>query len=43
MSIAAVAWAFEQRLKDPTAKLVLIGIADKYNEALGYAYPSMHW
>ena len=43
MSIAAVAWAFEQRLKDPTAKLVLIGIADKYNEALGYAYPSMQW
>jgi hypothetical protein len=43
MSIAAVAWAFEQRLKDPTAKLVLIGIADKYNESLGYAYPSMQW
>ena len=43
MSIEAVAWAFKQRLKDPTAKLVLIGICDKYNEGLGYAYPSMQW
>ena len=43
MSIEAVGWAFKQRLKDPTAKLVLIGICDKYNEGLGYAYPSMQW
>ena len=41
MSIKAVTWAFEQRLDDPTAKLVLLGIADKYNEDRGYAWPSI--
>ena len=41
MSIEAVTWAFRQRLDDPTAKLVLLGIADKYNEDRGYAWPSV--
>lgn len=41
MSIEAVTWAFRQRLDDPTAKLVLLGIADKYNEDRGYAWPSI--
>lgn len=41
MSIKAISWAFKQRLDDPTAKLVLIGIADKYNEDRGYAWPSV--
>lgn len=41
MSIEAVSWAFKQRLDDPTAKLVLLGIADKYNEDRGYAWPSV--
>lgn len=41
MSIKAISWAFQQRLDDPTAKLVLIGIADKYNEDRGYAWPSV--
>ena len=41
MSVRAISWAFQQRLDDPTAKLVLIGIADKYNEDRGYAWPSV--
>jgi hypothetical protein len=41
MSITAIEWAFRQKLSDPTAKLVLIGIADKYNEDRGYAWPSV--
>jgi len=41
LSIKAISWAFQQRLDDPTAKLVLIGIADKYNEDRGYAWPSV--
>lgn len=41
MSIKAIEWAFRQKLSDPTAKLVLIGIADKYNEDRGYAWPSI--
>jgi|MDTC01.1.fsa_nt_gb hypothetical protein len=41
MSIKAIEWAFRQKLSDPTAKLVLIGIADKYNEDRGYAWPSV--
>jgi len=41
MSIEAVTWAFRQRIDDPTAKLVLLGIADKYNEDRGYAWPSI--
>jgi pyocin large subunit-like protein len=43
MSIAAVSWAFKQKVNDPIAKLVLIGIADKYNEERGYAWPSVKW
>ena len=41
MSIEAVTWAFRQRIDDPTAKLVLLGIADKFNEDRGYAWPSI--
>ena len=41
MSIKAMTWAFDQRLDDPTAKLVLLGIADKYNEDKGFAWPSI--
>jgi len=41
MSIEALTWAFKQKLDDPTAKLVLLGIADKYNEDRGYAWPSV--
>jgi len=43
MSIKAVTWAFEQRLDDSVAKLVLIGIADRYNPEFGYAYPAVKW
>jgi len=43
MSIKAVTWAFEQQLNDSVAKLVLIGIADRYNTELGYAYPAVRW
>jgi hypothetical protein len=43
MSIKAVSWALEYKLNDPIAKLVLIGIADKYNDERGFAWPSVSW
>ena len=43
MSIKAVSWALEQQINDPIAKLVLIGIADRYNDERGYAWPSVSW
>ena len=43
MSIKAVSWALEQYVSDPVAKLVLIGIADRYNDERGYAWPSVAW
>ena len=43
MSIRAVSWALEQQINDPIAKLVLIGIADRYNDDRGYAWPSVAW
>lgn len=43
MSIRAVSWALEYELSDPIAKLVLIGIADKYNDERGFAWPSVKW
>lgn len=43
MSIKAVSWALEQKLDDPIAKLVLIAIADRYNDEYGYAWPSVSW
>lgn len=43
MSIKAVSWALEQYVTDPVAKLVLIGIADRYNDERGYAWPSVAW
>jgi DNA-binding transcriptional regulator YhcF (GntR family) len=41
MSIKAVGWAFEQQIKDPLAKLVLIAVADHINESTGNAWPSV--
>ena len=32
MSLEAVAWALKQRVGDPIAKLVLIGLANHHNE-----------
>jgi len=43
MSIKAVTWAFEQKLDDPIAKLVLIAICDRFNPDVGYAWPSVQW
>jgi len=43
MSIKAVSWALEQSLGDSTAKLVLIGICDRYNDDYNVAWPSMKW
>ena len=43
MSIKAVSWAFEQKLDDPIAKLILIGICDRFNPDVGYAWPSVQW
>ena len=41
MSIKAVSWAFDQKLSDPLAKLVLLAVADHYNESSGDAWPSI--
>ena len=41
MSIKAVSWAFDQQIKDPLAKLVLIAVADHINESTGNAWPSV--
>jgi Fe2+ or Zn2+ uptake regulation protein len=41
MSIKAVSWAFDQRIDDPLAKLVLIAVADHINESTGDAWPSV--
>ena len=41
MSIKAVGWAFDQQIKDPLAKLVLIAVADHINESTGDAWPSV--
>ena len=43
MSIKAVSWALEQKLSDPVGKLILIAIADRYNDEYGYAWPSVTW
>ena len=43
MSIKAVSWALEQSLGDSTAKLVLIGICDRYNDEYNVAWPSIKW
>lgn len=37
MSLNAMKWAFDQQTKDATAKLVLVAIADHFNEDLGYS------
>lgn len=41
MSIKAVSWAFDQKLNDPLCKLVLLAVADHYNESSGDAWPSI--
>lgn len=41
MSVKAIGWAFDQRLDDPLAKLVLLTLADHYNESTGDAWPSI--
>ena len=41
MSVRAIGWAFEQKLDDPLAKLVLLALADHYNESTGDAWPSI--
>ena len=41
MGFRETTWAFEQTLNDPIAKLVLIGLADYYNQEKGYAWPSV--
>jgi len=43
MSIKAVSWALEQDVSDPIAKLVLIGLADRYNDERGIAWPAIKW
>ena len=39
MSVKAIGWAFEQKVDDPLAKLVLLALADHYNESTGDAWP----
>lgn len=41
MSVKAIGWAFDQKLDDPLAKLVLLALADHYNESTGDAWPSI--
>lgn len=40
MAIATIAWAFEQRLANPTAKLVLLALAD-HADGNGLCWPSI--
>ncbi len=41
MSIAAIQWAFELELSDHTAKVVLLALADHYNDQSQCCWPSM--
>lgn len=41
MSIKKIAWALEQKIDDPIAKLVLIGVCNCYNDGYGFAFPSV--
>jgi len=41
MSIKAIQWAFELELDDPTGKLVLLALADHYNDQSECCWPSM--
>lgn len=43
MSFKALAWAVEQNVPHSADKLVLLGLADRYNEEAGAAYPSIEW
>ncbi len=41
MSIAAIQWAFDLTLADPTAKIVLLALADHYNDQQQCCWPSL--
>jgi hypothetical protein len=41
MSIAAIQWAFDLTLTDPTAKIVLLALADHYNDQSQCCWPSL--
>jgi hypothetical protein len=41
MSIQAVAWALDQQIKDPRAKLILISLANHANRETGLCWPPM--
>lgn len=43
MSFAALQWAGEQRTGKSADKLVLLALADRHNEACGFAFPSVKW
>jgi len=41
MSIHVLSWAFKQKVGSSSTKLVLINLADHYNDHCGYGYPSI--
>jgi hypothetical protein len=41
MSIEAVAWALDQDIRDPLAKLILISLANHADRTTGFCYPPM--
>jgi hypothetical protein len=41
MSIQAVAWALDQDIRDPLAKLILISLANHADHTTGFCYPPM--
>jgi hypothetical protein len=43
MSFKALAWAVEQDVPNSADKLILLGLADRYNEEICAAYPSVEW
>lgn len=42
MSVKALGWAWDADLNDPLAKLVLLAVADHYNESMQQAWPSVN-
>lgn len=41
MSIQAVAWALDQDIRDPFAKLILISLGNHADHSTGFCYPAM--
>jgi hypothetical protein len=41
MSIQAVAWALDQDIRDPYAKLILISLGNHTDHSTGFCYPTM--